>query len=129
MALAARSQGINHNPEMNIESYSPSLSGSVSVLPCLFILGHPSAHVFYAAGSVGQDSPRRRISGSLYEIRMSACLLFQQPAFIDPTCSSLGRLPNLEKNGGTDCNPVAMHGSLWALICSAFPSKQQQQII
>ena len=60
----------------------------------------------------GQDSPRRRISGSLYETRMSACLLFQQPAFIDPTCSSLGRLSDLEKFGGTDCNPVAMHGSL-----------------
>ena len=73
----------------------------------------------------GQDSPRRS-SGSLYEIRMSACLLFQQPAFIHPICSSLGRLPDLEKFGGTDCNPVAMHDSLWTLICSAFPSKQQQ---
>ena len=66
----------------------------------------------YGVDWLGQDSPRRRFSGSLYEIRMSACLLFQQPAFIDPTCSSLGRLPDLEKFAGTDCNPVAMHDSL-----------------
>ena len=79
---------------------------------CLLLIGLPLHEYVLCCRLDGQDSPRRRISGSLYEIRMSACLLFQQPAFIDPTCSSLGRLPDLEKFGGTDCNPVAMHGSL-----------------
>ena len=78
-------------------------------------------------GLGGQDLPRRR-AGSLYEIRMTEPC--QQPAFIDPICSGLGRLSDLEKFAGTDRSPVAIHvglGSPKRSICVFPVFKQQQQ--
>ena len=76
-AHAVVSQGINHNPGKIIPAdfCSRLLSGQHE-----FGAGKPSATMVYGVDWLGQDSPRRRFSGSLYEIRMSGCLLFLQPA-------------------------------------------------
>ena len=106
-AHAVVSRGINHNPEKNM---LVTFHLFFRYCPCKF--GSPLCTIMV----YGVDWSGRILlgveSGSLYEIRMSARLLFQQPAFIDPIWSGLGRLPDLEKPGGTDRNPVAMHGGL-----------------